>query len=112
MKDSIKKLKDGVTQSLDKRGMPDRGLASHAVELGSREKREDMNDIEANSGINSGHYHELLDRTHIASSYVQLALGEHPVLARHPELMVLYETAVEHLDALYLAVGQHDATWK
>lgn len=71
-----------------------------------------MNDIEADSGIDPSHYHELLDRTHIASSYVQLALGAHPVLARHPELMALYEATVEHLETLYQAVGQHDAARK
>lgn len=37
MKDSSKKLKDGVIQSRDERGIPDRGLASHAVKLGSWE---------------------------------------------------------------------------
>lgn len=41
--------------------------------------------------INPGHYFELLDRTHIASSYLQMALGEHPVLTEHSELMALYE---------------------
>lgn len=72
----------------------------------------DMSGIETDGGINPGHYSELLDRTHIASSYLQMALGEHPVLARHPELMAFYETAVDQLERLYQAVGQHDITWK
>jgi hypothetical protein len=34
--------------------------------------------------INPGYYFELLDRTHVASTYLQMALGGHPGLARHP----------------------------
>lgn len=41
-------------------------------------------DKAGNTEINSSHYFELLDRTHIASSYLQMALGEHPVLAMQP----------------------------
>lgn len=71
-----------------------------------------MIDMETDGGINPGHYFELLDRTHIASSYVQMALGEHPVLAKHPELMALYESVVNGLEELYQTVGQHDTTLK
>lgn len=71
-----------------------------------------MSDIETDSVINPSHYFELLDRTHIASSYVQMALGEHAVLAKHPELMALYQAAVDRLEELYQAVGQHDVSWK
>lgn len=71
-----------------------------------------MSDFENNSGVKLSHYHELLDRTHIASSYVQMALGEHPVLARHPELMVIFEDAVDRLEELCQAVGKYEATWK
>lgn len=62
--------------------------------------------------VNPGHYFELLDRTHIASSYLQMALGQHAVLARHPELKALYEAAVDRLEALYQAVDRYDETWK
>ena len=47
--------------------------------------------------FNSSHYFELLDRTHVASSYVQMAIGDHPVLAKHPELNAIYEqVAIAH----------------
>lgn len=62
--------------------------------------------------VNPGHYFELLDRTHIASGYLQMALGGHAVLAKHPELMALYEAAVDRLEELYQAVGRHDGTWR
>lgn len=71
-----------------------------------------MSDNQTTRGVNPDHYHELLDRTHIASSYVQMALGEHPLLVRHPELMAIYEDAVDRLEDLYQAVGQYDGTWK
>lgn len=67
-----------------------------------------MSDFETGAGIDPSHYFELLDRTHIASSYLQMALGKHPVLARHPEFIALYEAAINHLEALYQAIGQHD----
>ncbi len=71
-----------------------------------------MSKAESKGRINSGHYFELLDRTHIASSYVQMALGEHPLLAKHPELMALYEAAVDRLEELYQAVGRFDEGWR
>jgi hypothetical protein len=60
---------------------------------------------------NSGHYFELLDRVHIASSYLQLALGDHPVLAMHPKLAGKYDAAVAALEEIYQAVGKMDQTW-
>ena len=36
-----------------------------------------------------GHCLQLLDRTHVASAYLQMALGDYPVLAKHPELNAL-----------------------
>lgn len=69
-------------------------------------------DKAGNTEINPSHYFELLDRTHIASSYLQMALGEHPVLAMQPELMALYTAAVDRLEELYQAVSRYDETWK
>lgn len=67
-----------------------------------------MSESESKNEINRYHYFELLDRTHIASSHAQMALGGHPVLARHPELTALYEEAVDRLEDLYQALGQLD----
>lgn len=71
-----------------------------------------MSKADSKGGTDPGHYFELLDRTHIASSYVQMTLGEHPVLAKHPELMALYEAAVDRLEELYQAVGRFDEGWR
>jgi hypothetical protein len=62
--------------------------------------------------LNKDHYFELLDRTHIASSHVQMALGDHPVLGRHPELQAFYEEAVHQLESLYQALGRMAETWE
>jgi hypothetical protein len=70
-----------------------------------------MNTVSQESTFNRGHYVELLDRTHVASSYIQMALGDHPVLAKHPELQSLYEEAVDRLEALYQAIGKIEETW-
>jgi hypothetical protein len=61
--------------------------------------------------LNNGHYPELLDRVHIASSYLQMAIGDHPVVLKHPELNVIYTEAVDRLESLYQAIGQLDETW-
>lgn len=71
-----------------------------------------MDDSSEIEGINSGHYFELLDRTHVASSYLQMALGESLVLAQHPELNAIYEQAVDRLEELYQAVGAMEKTWE
>lgn len=59
----------------------------------------------SNNKISRGHYFELMDRSHIASSYVQMALGGHPTLIKHPELMRHYQEAVDRLEDLYQAAG-------
>ncbi len=46
-------------------------------------------------------YFEALDRTHIASTNLQYALGEHPVWKAHPEAQKIYDQAVELLEELY-----------
>lgn len=50
-------------------------------------------------------YFELMDRARVASGYVQMALGEHQALARHPELMTLYREVVGKLEDLHQAAG-------
>ena len=62
--------------------------------------------------FNDGHYIELLDRTHIAASYLQMSLGEHPVLLKHPDLNNLYNQSIEALEELYQAIGKIPETWK
>lgn len=42
---------------------------------------------ESPDALNHELHSEFVDRVHVASSYVQMALAEHPAL-RHPELMV------------------------
>lgn len=58
--------------------------------------------------LNRELYFELTDRAHVASIYVQMALGGHPVLTRHPELMALYQEAVDKLEGLYQASRSMD----
>jgi len=67
--------------------------------------------MSAPTNIDASHYFELLDRAHVASNYVQMALGDHPVLSKHPELMAIYEDAVDRLEELYQAVGRLQQTW-
>ena len=59
----------------------------------------------SNNKISRGHYFELMDRSHMASSQVQMGLGGQPALLNHPELMRLYQEAVDRLEDLYQAAG-------
>ena len=59
--------------------------------------------------ITREHIHELLDRSHIASQHVQMAIGEHPALASRPDWKALYDEAVDKLESLYQSIGQHAA---
>lgn len=63
---------------------------------------------ECSDPLNRELYLELMDRAHVASTYVQMALGGHPTLARHPELMALYREAVDKLEDLYQVAGRMD----
>ena len=88
----------------------DRALSEHEREYGevslmTEESRTEEPDV------NRGHYFELLDRACIASSYVEMALGDHPALARHPELQRMYDEVIDRLESLYQAVGQFEETW-
>lgn len=56
----------------------------------------------------AGHYFQALDRVHVASLYLQTIFDGDPVLARHPEMRSLLDQAVQALETLYQAIGQHD----
>ena len=59
-----------------------------------------------------GHYFELLDRTQVAELYLEAALGNHPVLNKHPEYLEQYNIAIEALARLYQMVGEHPRTFE
>lgn len=50
--------------------------------------------------------HEALDRAHIASSHLQMALQDHPVITGNPDLQALFSLAVEKIEGLYQAIGR------
>lgn len=57
-------------------------------------------------GLDRSHYHEALDRVHVATAYLEELIGEHPVIIRHAELAALLDQAVGSLADLYLAIGR------
>lgn len=58
------------------------------------------------SGCNEWQYFEALDRAFIVQQHLENALGEHPAIKNHPELMSLYKQANENLGELYSLIGQ------
>jgi hypothetical protein len=67
-------------------------------------KEELVIDEEA-SVINSGHYPELLDRSHVATDYLYQFIGSHPVVRNNKELFEIYSKAEDALATLYQRVG-------
>jgi len=49
--------------------------------------------------------HEALDRAHIASSHLQMALGEHDVVKEMADVREAYQKAVESIEELYQLIG-------
>jgi len=50
--------------------------------------------------------HEALDRAHIASSHLQMALEDHDVTQQYPDVRAAYEKAVAAIEELYQLIGQ------
>jgi len=50
--------------------------------------------------------HEALDRAHIASSHLQMALGEHDMTLKHKDIKTAYDKAVEAIEELYQLIGR------
>ncbi len=49
--------------------------------------------------------HEALDRTHIVSSHLQMALEEHPITRDNQDVQAAYEMAVKKIEELYQLIG-------
>ena len=49
--------------------------------------------------------HEALDRAHITSSHLQMALGEHPVIEEYQDIRMVYSAAVAKIEELYQLIG-------
>ena len=72
-----------------------------------------MNDApEGEAALRPGHHFEYLDRLHIAEQFIQMSLGDHPMLDHYPTLRLQYDQAVAQLAAMYQEVGRLQATWE
>ena len=52
-----------------------------------------------------GFLHEALDRAHIASSHLQMALETHPITEKYNDVQKAYEKAVDAIEELYQLIG-------
>jgi hypothetical protein len=55
--------------------------------------------------INDGHYHELLDRTHVASCMIDEHLINHPLALHDSEIREHLENALDSLMRAYQVIG-------
>lgn len=49
--------------------------------------------------------HELLDRTHVLSYQIQMAVGEHKALSKHEDIRLSYEKLIKQTEELYQLIG-------
>ena len=49
--------------------------------------------------------HEALDRAHMASMHLQMALEDHVVILDYEDVKEVYENAVEKIEQLYQLIG-------
>lgn len=55
--------------------------------------------------INDGHYLEVMDRIHVATSMIDSHILSHPLLEHHPLIQEKVEEAIEKLLCAYQKVG-------
>lgn len=58
--------------------------------------------------LDSYHYHEAIDRTHIATNFLEENLAEHPVYHKHGELKTKIDEIISGLAELYQLIGALD----
>lgn len=58
--------------------------------------------------LDSYHYHEAIDRTYIATNFLEENLGQHPVYHKHPELKTKLDEIISGLSELYQLIGNLD----
>lgn len=52
------------------------------------------------------YFHEALDRAHMVSSHLQMALAEHETIEKHEDIREAYGLAVEKLENLYQLIAR------
>ena len=50
--------------------------------------------------------HEALDRAHIVSSHLQMALGDHQITEKYEDIQKAYDKAVDAIEELYQIIGR------
>ena len=55
--------------------------------------------------LDSGYYHEAMDRTYIITNFVEENLTQHPVYKKHKKLKKKINKIVEELATLYQVLG-------
>jgi len=58
--------------------------------------------------LDSYHYHEAIDRTHIATNFLDENLAQHPVYHKHIELKTKIDEIISGLAMLYQLIGALD----
>ena len=60
--------------------------------------------------LDSYHYHEAIDRTHLAVNFIYEHLAQHPVYHKHIELKTKIDEIISGLAMLYQLIGALDDT--
>lgn len=68
-----------------------------------KEKKEYPN--KPKKSLDSGYYHEALDRTYLATNFIDDVLAQHPVYEKHKLLKKKINKIVDELATLYQIIG-------
>lgn len=60
--------------------------------------------------LDSYHYHEAIDRTYLATNFIDENLAQHPVYQKHEELKTKIDEIITDLVQLYQLIGNLDDT--
>jgi hypothetical protein len=70
-----------------------------------KKKKETLKNIKPNKKLNSGFYHEYLERTHVAGIILDDVLAEHSVYEAHPAIKKEVDQIIAKTADLYQLVG-------
>ncbi len=72
----------------------------------SRDGKDTLIEDEESIEINKGHYHEILDRSWVATEYLNQFIGNHPIIKRNNDLFEIYMKAELAISELYQHIGR------
>lgn len=72
----------------------------------NRDGKDTLTEDEESIEKNEDHYHEILDRSWVATEYLNQFIGNHPIIKRNKDLFEIYMKAESAISELYQNIGR------